>query len=298
MQRPERIERPRPADIPILGGAFRAWPRLRAANLPVMLALLAVALVVFAALAAPWIAPYDPKQQDLLRQFEMPSRSHLLGTDDLGRDVLSRIIWGSRVALQVGLISVGIAVLFGVPIGLIAGFYSGWADSVLMRVMDALLAFPPILLAMAVIAGLGPGIRNAMLAIGVVFLPTFARLARSSALVVKEMDYVLAARATGARAARIMLRHIVPNSMAPIIVQASLGAGLAVIAEASLAYLGLGSQPPNPSWGVMLRQASSFLQQHWFVTVPPGLAIFGLVLALNVIGDHLRDVLDPRLRGT
>ncbi|MCC7366556.1 MAG: ABC transporter permease [Dehalococcoidia bacterium] len=275
----------------------RRLPRLHRRDLPVYVAVGVVGVVALCAVAAPVLAPHDPAEQDLLFQFGSPSRDHPLGTDDLGRDVLSRLIYGSRVAAQVGLISVGIAILAGVPIGLAAGYAGRWVDTLLMRVMDALLAFPPILLAMAVIAGLGPGIRNAMIAIGIVFMPTYARLARGSALVIKEMDYALAARALGAGPARVVLRHIVPNSLAPILVQASLGIGIAVIAEASLAYLGLGSQPPNPSWGIMLRQASSFLEEHWFASIPPGAAIFVLVLSVNVIGDHLRDVFDPRLRG-
>lgn len=281
--------------VPLRRRRWRA--RWRSRDVPVYIAAVVVAMVALSALAAPVIAPYDPAKQDLLNQFLSPSWAHPLGTDDLGRDVFSRLIYGSRVSAQVGLISVGIAVVFGVPIGLVAGYAGTWVDNLLMRIMDALLAFPPILLAMAVIAGLGPGIRNAMIAIGIVFLPTYARLARSSAIVVKEMDYAVAARSMGAGPVRIILRHIIPNSLAPILVQASLGAGIAVIAEASLAYLGLGSQPPSPSWGVMLRQASSFLDQHWFESIPPGAAIFVLVLSVNVLGDHLRDVLDPRLRG-
>ncbi len=270
--------------------------RWRRQDTPVYLAFFVVAIVVLCAIASPLIATHDPAKQSLLAQFEGPSLSHFLGTDDLGRDVFSRLVYGSRVSVQVGIISVGIGMLLGVPIGLCAGYLGGWVDNTLMRVMDALLAFPPILLAMAVIAGLGPGIRNAMIAIGIVFIPTYARLARGSTIVVKEMDYVAAAKATGAGPIRVIRSHIVPNSMAPLLVQASLGAGIAVISEASLAYLGLGSQPPNPSWGVMLRQASSFLSEHWFVSIPPGIAIFLLVLSMNLIGDHLRDLLDPRLR--
>lgn len=276
----------------------RRWLwRWRRTDIPVYLAMVVVGIVVVCTTASPLIATHDPTKQALLVQFANPSRSHLLGTDDLGRDVFSRLVYGSRVAVQVGLISVGIALVVGVPIGLTAGYIRRWVDSLLMRMMDGLLAFPPILLAMAVIAGLGPGVRNAMIAIGVVFVPSYARLARSSTLVIREMDYATAARAMGAGPVRIIWNHILPNSLAPLLVQASLGVGLAVISEAGLAYLGLGSQPPDPSWGIMLRQASSFLSDHWFVTIPPGLAIFLLVLSVNIIGDHLRDVFDPRLRG-
>lgn len=294
----ETHDRPLDLDLGRSRERSRWWRELhRILTNPILTisALLVMSVVVFA-VAPALFATHDPTDQALLNQFEMPSRSHFLGTDEVGRDIFSRIVWGSRVAIIVGIVSVGIGVLVGLPAGLTAGYFGGRVDTLLMRIMDAIIAFPPLLLAMAVIAALGPGIVNAMVAIGIVFVPTYARLARGSTLVTKEMDYVLAARATGASHRRIIARHIIPNSLAPIIVQASLGAGVAVIAEAGLAYLGLGSQPPDPSWGVMLRQSSSFLQQHWWVTVPAGLAIFLLVLALNTIGDYLRDVLDPRLR--
>lgn len=290
------------AQIPKKVSLFRdrGWLLVRAvrrSNLPASIACVILLTLVLAAIAAPWITPHDPVEQDLHARLEMPSLAHPLGTDDLGRDTLSRIIWGSRITMQVGAIAVGLAVLIGVPIGLIAGYRGGVVDTLLMRGIDSLLAFPPLLLAMAIMAGLGPGIRNAMAAIGIVFVPTFARLARGSTLVVRETDYVQAARALGAGTPRIVLRHVLPNIMVPIIVQASLASSIAVIVEASLAYLGLGSQPPDPSWGVMLRQASSYMQDSWFVTLPPGVAIFLVAVALGILGDHLRDILDPRLRG-
>jgi peptide/nickel transport system permease protein len=269
----------------------------RVKDIPVVLAISVLIVAVIAAAFAPLVAPHDAYSQDLRRRLEMPSREHLLGTDELGRDVLSRLIWGSRVALQVGFIAVGLALAIGVPIGLLAGYTGGRLDAAMMRVMDGVLAFPPVLLALAIIAGLGPGIRNATIAIGVVFIPTFARLARSTTLVIRETEYVLAARALGATVARVLSRHILPNGMAPLIVQASLAMSVAVVTEASLAYLGLGSQPPDPSWGVMLRQSASYMSQNWFVTLPPGLAIFAVAVSLNVLGDHMRDMWDPRLRG-
>lgn len=278
-------------------GRTRRVGRTFLKNPPLAIGTVLVATVVLFAVVPGVISTHDPTGQDLLSQLQLPSASHLLGTDEVGRDIFSRIVWGSRVAVIVAFVSVGVGVLVGVPIGLIAGYSGGLVDNALMRVMDSIIAFPPLLLAMAVIAALGPGIVNAMIAIGIVFIPTYARLARGSTLVLREMDFVLAARAMGAANARIISRHIVPNALAPIIVQASLGAGVAVIAEAGLAYIGLGSQPPDPSWGVMLRQSSSYLSDEFWVTVPAGMAIFLLVLSLNTIGDHLRDALDPRLRG-
>jgi peptide/nickel transport system permease protein len=262
--------------------------------------LLVLIALIFLALTAGLISPYDPSFQDLLSVLQPPSAKHLLGTDDLGRDVLSRVIYGSRVSLQVGLISIGVALLGGVTIGLIAGYWGGTVDNVLMRVMDAILAFPSLLLALAITAARGGGIGNAMIAIGIVYTPLFARLVRGQALTIRELDYVTAARTLGAGPSRMMFKHIWPNATAPIIVQASLSVSSAIITEASLSFLGVGVVPPTPSWGSMLSQGYNYLEQAPWLAIASGFAIFITVLGLNYVGDGLRTALDPRLsrRGT
>ena len=256
---------------------------------------IAVGLIFFAA-AADIISPYDPARQDYGAVLQAPSRSHPMGTDELGRDVLSRVIHGSRISLLVGLVSVGLAILAGVSIGFVAGYGAGWLDEGLMRLIDAIWAFPALLLALAITAALGQSIGNAMLAIGVVFTPAFARLVRAQPLSVREMDYVLAARVMGAAPARIMLRHIWPNVTSPVIVQASLYVSFAIITEASLSFLGVGVRPPTPAWGSMLRAGYRYLNTAFWLPFFPGVAIFVTVLGLNLLGDGLRVVLDPRLR--
>jgi ABC-type dipeptide/oligopeptide/nickel transport system permease subunit len=246
-------------------------------------------------MAAPLLAPYNPNEQDYLALTEPPSAAHLLGSDDLGRDVLTRIIYGSRVSLEVGIIAVGIAVALGVTLGLVSGYAGGAADDVIMRVVDAVQAFPSLILALAITAALGPSIGNAMLAIGVVAAPGMARLTRGQTLSVREREFVVAARVCGASPIGIMLQHIWPNVTAPIIVQATLLMGTAVVTEASLSFLGVGVQPPTPSWGAMLRTGSQYLEVAPWMGVAPGLAIFLTVLAFNFVGDGLRRALDPRL---
>jgi ABC-type dipeptide/oligopeptide/nickel transport system permease subunit len=253
------------------------------------------AIVVLCALAAPLLAPYDPNEQDYLALTDAPSAAHLLGTDDLGRDVLSRIIYGSRVSLEVGLIAVGIAVLVGVSLGLVAGYSGGALDDVIMRFVDSVQAFPSLILALAITAALGPSIANAMLAIGFVATPGIARLTRGQALSVREREFVTAARVCGASPLGIMLRHIWPNVTAPIVVQATLLMGTAIVTEASLSFLGVGVPPPTPSWGAMLRTGSQYLEVAPWISVVPGAAIFLTVLAFNFVGDGLRRALDPRL---
>jgi len=252
-------------------------------------------IVVLCALAAPLLAPYDPNEQDYLALTDPPSAAHVLGTDDLGRDVLSRIIYGSRVSLEVGLIAVGIAVLIGVSLGLLAGYTGGLVDDVSMRFVDAVQAFPSLILALAITAALGPSIANAMLAIGFVATPGIARLTRGQALSVREREFVTAARVCGASPLGIMLRHIWPNVTAPIVVQATLLMGTAIVTEASLSFLGVGVPPPTPSWGAMLRTGSQYLEVAPWISVVPGAAIFLTVLAFNFVGDGLRRALDPRL---
>jgi peptide/nickel transport system permease protein len=255
------------------------------------------AIVVLCALVAPLIAPYDPNEQDYLAITDPPSLAHPLGTDDLGRDVLSRIIYGSRVSLEVGLIAVGIAVGVGVTLGLVAGYAGGFADDAIMRVVDAIQAFPNLILALAITAALGPSIANAMLAIGFVATPGIARLTRGQTLSVREREFIAAARVCGASPISIMRHHIWPNITAPIVVQATLLLGTAIVTEAALSFLGVGVQPPTPSWGAMLRTGSQYLEVAPWIGMASGAAIFMTVLAFNFVGDGLRRALDPRLTG-
>jgi len=256
----------------------------------------AAVLVFFVALAlaAPLISPYDPVATSWAAVRKPPSAAHPFGTDELGRDVLTRIIWGSRASLAAAAVAVGMAASIGVPIGLLSGYIGGASDAIIMRLVDAMLAIPFLILAIALAAFLGPSLTNAMIAIGIAQVPIFARLMRGQVLAVREEDYIEAADAIGNPHRRIVLRHIFPNAMPPILVQATLAAATAIIAEASLSFLGLGQQPPNPSWGSMLNTARSFMSQAPWMAVWPGMAIFSVVLALNLFGDGLRDALDPR----
>ena len=256
-----------------------------------------VVLVVLVAIFAPWIAPYDPLATSWSTVRKAPSLAHLMGTDEIGRDVLSRVIFGARASLLAGVVSVSISVALGVPIGLLAGYVGGFVDGVLMRITDALLACPFLILAIALAAFLGPSLTNAMIAIGISAMPAFIRLTRAQVLNAKVEDYVEAARAVGNPHRRIVLRHILPNILAPIMVQATLAIAAAIIAEASLSFLGLGQQPPAPSWGSMLNAAKNFLEQAPWMAMWPGAAIFSVVLAFNLFGDGLRDALDPRQHG-
>jgi peptide/nickel transport system permease protein len=255
-----------------------------------------LAIVVVCALFAPVISPYDPTDQDYLALAQPPSAQHLFGTDDLGRDVLSRIIYGSRVSLEVGIIAVGIALALGVTLGLLGGFVGGATDNVVMRFVDAVQAFPSLILALAITAALGPGIGNAMIAIGFVSMTTIARLTRGQTLAEREREYVAAARVIGVPPRVIMARHIWPNVTAPIIVQATLMIATAIVTEASLSFLGVGVVPPTPSWGAMLRSGSQYLETAPWLAFAPGIAIFVTVLAFNFVGDGVRQALDPRLK--
>lgn len=253
-------------------------------------------LVAFAALFGPLLYPLDPIKPDYLATLSPPSLAHPMGTDELGRDVLARIISGARISLLVGCVSVGSAIFVGTSIGILAGFYGGWISMGLMRVMDVLFAFPSVLLALGITAALGPSLTNAMLAISIVYLPIFARLARAQTLIVRDQAFTEADRAMGFSDLSIMVHAILPNIMAPLIVQASLLFGDAIITESYLSFLGLGTQPPQPSWGAMLKNAIGFLTLAPWMAWFPGLAIFVAVLGLNLVGDGLRDRLDPRLR--
>jgi peptide/nickel transport system permease protein len=252
---------------------------------------------VVAAAFAPWVAPYDPIKVNVTDSLQPPNLQHWLGTDDLGRDVLSRVIWGARVSLRVGLISVSIGLLVGTSLGLAAGYLGGKFDLLIMRGIDALLAFPALILAIGITSALGPRIENAMIAIGIVAIPAYARLTRGQVLAVRAREYIVAARAIGAAPLRIVLRHIFPNIMHALIVQATLSTAFAILAEAALSFLGLGAQPPEPSWGQDINYSQRYLPNlKWWMSVGPGLAIFTAVFAFNFLGDALRDALDPRLR--
>lgn len=275
--------------------ARRAWQRLRRRK-SAMAGLVVIVLVVLAALLAPWISPYDPAQQSWTAVRKPPSLAHLFGTDEVGRDLLARVIYGTRASLSAGLVSVAIAIAFGVPLGLLAGYAGGLVDGLIGRLTDAMLACPFLILAIALAAFLGPSLSNAMIAIGVTATPLFIRLTRGQVLSVKSEDYVEAARAIGNPPWRIVVRHILPNVMPQLLVQASLTVATAIIAEASLSFLGLGQQPPAPSWGSMLNAAQRFLVNAPWLAVWPGLAIMITVLSFNLLGDGLRDALDPRAK--
>jgi len=275
---------------------FSRFMRQLFRNRGAIFGLIVVAIVVACAVFSPLLAPYPPNEIDSINMLLPPSTEHLMGTDDIGRDILSRIIFGARISTIVGIVSIGIAMLLGIPLGVISGFYGGTADSIIMRIMDVLLSFPALVLALFIMAVLGPSAINAMIAIGVVYTPNFARLARANVLSIREMTFVEAARSIGFSQWHIMFREILPNSIAPLIVQASLGVAYAILMEAALGFLGLGVQPPTPSWGSMLSEGRVLLKlAPWYSTFP-GLAIFFTVLALNLFGDGLREALDPRLK--
>jgi peptide/nickel transport system permease protein len=247
-----------------------------------------------AALAAPWVAPFDPEAIALGANLQGPSRVHLFGTDSLGRDVLSRTIWGARISLTIGFVSVGLAMVGGAPLGALAAWSGGWADRLVMRAMDVLLSFPTILLAIVVITIFGPGLGNAMLAIGVAQVPLYVRLTRAAVLRVKALSFIEAARASGAGEWRVLVRHALPNCLPPLLVQSTLMFATAILSAAYLGFLGLGAQPPTPEWGTMLAKARDFLRTAPHVSIFPGLTIMLTVLGLNLLGDGLRDVLDPQ----
>jgi peptide/nickel transport system permease protein len=257
-----------------------------------------VLVVVIAELLSVVAAPYSPTQQDIRNLLRPPSVEHPLGTDELGRDTLTRVMVGAQASLEVAFFAVGISLVVGSALGLVAGYLRGPSDATIMRVMDGLLALPTLVLALAITAMLGPSLNNAMLAIGITGVPVFARLVRGQVLSVRELDYVHAARSLGAGHVRMIQRHILPNVLSPVVVQASLAIPAAILAEAGLSFLGLGVQPPTPSWGGMLNTAKGYLQQDAWLAVAPGFAIFVTVLGFNFLGDAIRDALDPRLRRT
>jgi peptide/nickel transport system permease protein len=287
MARALSAELPATPRRPVHAGLIRS--RLLLAGLVI------VCLLSAAALGAERLAPRDPVAVDIGAAFRPPGPDHPLGTDRFGRDLLSRVIFGCRISLGVAFSSVGAALVIGGVLGLIAGFFGGYVDLLISRLVDIVGGFPPLLLAIGVTATLGPGIENAVLAIALVYTPFFVRVMRAPVLVEREKEYVLAARAVGCRPERILLRHVLPNSLAPVIIQATVTVAYAILTEASLSYLGLGAQPPTPSWGTILNEGRTYLQLAPWVSVFPGLCIMLAVLAFNLVGDGLRDALDPRL---
>ena len=260
------------------------------------LGVLIVGGLLLAALLAPWLAPYAPEMQFADAARQPPSADYFFGTDNIGRDNFSRVLYGTRVSLFVGVASMLFAGVLGVTLGLASGYYGGWLDTVIMRTMDALLAFPAVLLAIFIIAVLGPSLLNAILAVGIVYTPTFARLIRASALAIREKEYMESARAIGLSDGQIMRRVILLNSLSPLVVQFSLGVGYAILVEAGLSFLGLGVQPPTPAWGSMLGYGRNYMAMAPWLTAFPGLAIFVTVLGFNFVGDGLREALDPHMR--
>jgi peptide/nickel transport system permease protein len=256
-----------------------------------------IGVLILTAIFAPLIAPYDAYEQDLYNVLETPSKAHLLGTDELGRDLLSRIIFGSQISLAVGFVAIGIAAVVGMGLGLAAGHFGGLTDTIIMRVIDAMMALPPMILILAVSAVLGGGFKNVLIALGIGMTPTYCRLMRGQILTLKENDYITAAVITGASEWRIMLRHLVPNAFPPLMILITLNLGTAIMIEASLSFLGIGITPPTPTWGGMVSTGYRYLLDHPLLSLAPGIAIILIVLGFNLMGDGLRDALDPRLRG-
>ncbi len=277
------------------GNLYLTLVRLKRNKLAVLGAFVLL-LLVLTALFAPLIAPYDYAEQKLVDAFKEPSRAHWLGTDFLGRDILSRLIYGAQISLQVGILAVALSMLLGGSLGAVAGYYGGRVDDLTMRFMDVLLSIPQILLAVAIAAALGPGLLNLTIAVGVAALPTFARVVRGAVLSIAEQEYIEAARCMGASDFWIIARHILPNCSAPIIVQATLRVAQAILAAAGLSFLGLGIQPPFPEWGGMLAESRAFIRDYTYMSIFPGLVIMVTIMALNFLGDGLRDAMDPKLK--
>lgn len=266
-------------------------------NKAAMVGLFIIVVFIFVGLFAPLVAPHDPLQQAIdIRKSPPLTSGHLLGTDDLGRDLFSRIIFGARISMVIGVVSVGIALTVGTLVGVVSGYYGGWLDKIVMRLIDIMLAFPYVLLTIVVVAVLGPSLVNAMIAIGISQVPRYVRLVRASVLAEKEADYVKAERSLGTSDLELMFRSILPNCLAPLIVQSTLGVGEAILSSAALSFLGLGAQPPAPEWGLMIASSREFITSAWWIVTFPGLATLVAVLGFNLFGDGLRDILDPRLR--
>ena len=278
-----------------VGTRERTWKAFRR-NRPAMAGLIILAALVLMAVAAPLLTAYDPVAQDLEQALERPSVAHPFGTDHLGRDIMSRILYGARISLFIGVMGVGLGLIVGVPLGLVSGYFGGWVDIIVQRIADVMLAFPAILLALSLVAVLGVGLQNVIIAVGISVVPIFMRLARGSVLSIREQTYVEAARALGGTDVRIIRSHVLPNSLAPLIVQATLSVGITILIAAGLGFLGLGVQPPTPEWGSMLGEGRQYIFNASYMATFPGLAIAISVLAFNLVGDGLRDALDPHMR--
>lgn len=288
------------ADIqsaPVRVGEWRRFIRVFMGRGLVIFGFLIILILVLTAIFAPLIAPYDPQAPDLETRLSKPSAIHWLGSDSIGRDTLSRVIYGTRTSLLIGLVAVGIAAFIGLTLGLIAGFYGGWVYAVIMRVVDAIMAFPMILLAMVIAALLGGGIVNVIIALGVSMMPSYARLMSAQVMSIKQTDYVMAERSLGSSNIRIMFRHIAPNCLPPLIVLVTMMLGATILAEAGLSFLGVGIEPPMAAWGAMVSEGRGYLLSDPMLSIAPGGAIMLVVFAFNMVGDGLRDALDPRLRG-
>lgn len=289
--------RPASGQRPALAhGRVAIFARLLLRNRAAVVGGIVILAIVLTVLAAPAVAPYPYRMQNFSEYLSPPTRAHPFGTDEQGRDILSRVIYGGRISLPLGLIAVSIAVVFGFLLGALAGYFGGWVDTGIMRGMDIMLAFPTILLALAVITILGPGVTNTMIAVGISAIPFYTRVVRGTVLSVKQTEYVTAAQAVGATRLRIIVRHILPNSLAPVMVLATTGTAAAIITSAALSFIGLGAQPPVPEWGSMLSSGREYLRHAPWMATFPGLAIMVSVMAINLLGDGLRDALDPRLR--
>ena len=271
------------------------WKRLRKNKLAV-LGLIIIVIIFLVAIFANFIAPYSFDQQDLLSCFQGPSAQHWFGTDEFGRDIFSRVVYGTRISLLIGFVAVAIAMVIGVLLGAFSGYYGATVDNIIMRLMDILLSIPQIILAIAIVAVLGNGLFNLMLAVGISSIPHYARIVRASVLSVKDQEFIEAAKAAGSSDLRIIFKHIIPNCLAPIIVQATLGVAMAILTAAGLSFVGLGISPPTPEWGSMLSSARSYIRDYAYMTMFPGLAIMITIFALNVLGDGLRDAFDPKLK--
>ena len=295
---PEQATSPDFAEAPPRISEWRRFARVFFGRGVVVFGLIVILAVTISAIFAPMLAPYDPYEQNLGEALLQPSGQHILGTDVLGRDTLSRIIYGTRTSLMVGILAIGMAALIGMTLGLVAGYFGGIIYTVIMRFIDALMSLPVILLALVVAALLGGGLKNVIIAIGIALIPSYVRLMCGQVLSVKENDYVLAARSIGASDLRIMLRHVLPNCFPPLIVLITLEMGAAILAEAGLSFLGIGIEPPGAAWGAMVADGYKYLLTNPMLSIAPGVAIMLVVFAFNMVGDGLRDALDPRLRGT
>ena len=276
---------------------FRRVYKVMFSRWVVVFGVITIIVFLIVAVAAPWLAPYDPLEQNLRATLQPPSRTHLLGTDDLGRDQLSRLIYGSRISLMVGIVVVTIAGVIGMVMGLVAGYFGGWTNAIIMRITDTLMSLPPIVLMLAISAVLGGGLRSILISVGVVLAPTYCRLMCGQILTLKESDFITACHIIGANDLRIMVRHLLPNAFPPLLVLVTINLGTAVMFEATLSFLGIGIAPPTAAWGSMVMSGYRFLLKNPILSFAPGLSIMLLVLGFNMVGDGLRDALDPRLKG-